>query len=42
MTKIGILNEQEQVLHNRYFSEDLKKGKILGCQFNCHAMNGVE
>jgi len=41
MSKIGILNEQERVLYNRYFSEDFKKGKIKELEHNLVSISDI-
>lgn len=41
MTKIGILNEQERVLYNRYFSEDFKRSKIKELERNLVSISDI-
>jgi transposase-like protein len=41
MAKIGILNEQERVIYNRYFSEDFKKSKIKELEHNIVSISDI-
>ena len=41
MAKLGILNQQQRVLHNRYFSEDFKKSKVKELERNLVSISDI-